>query len=58
MAKKTNKKKEDKPKVHPELEGFDFKINKFGEINSTFDIDKINSFLNKKQEDAQNKDEQ
>lgn len=35
------------PRVHKDLEGFDIKINAFGEIVSTLDIDKINEFLNK-----------
>ena len=43
--------KKTKPKVNPELEGFDITIDSFGEIKSTFDIDKINSFLDKNVED-------
>jgi len=43
MAKK--KKTEKKPKVHDELEGFEMKINTFGEITSNFEVDKINDFL-------------
>lgn len=39
------------PKVNPELEGFDIKINSFGEIKTNFDIDKINQFLNKEVDD-------
>lgn len=39
------------PKVNKELEGFDIRIDSFGEIKSTFDIDKINEFLNKNVED-------
>jgi hypothetical protein len=39
------------PKVHKELEGFDIKINAFGEIISTLDIEKINEFLNKNVDD-------
>jgi hypothetical protein len=35
------------PKVHPELEGLDIKINEFGEMISNLDIDKINAFLTK-----------
>ncbi len=43
-----NKKKADKnPKVHDELEGFDIKINSFGEISSTLQVEKLNSFLDK-----------
>jgi hypothetical protein len=48
--KKTNT-EEAKPKVNPELDGFDIKINSFGEITSTFDIDRINIFLNKNVDD-------
>ena len=47
----TKKKEKKKPKVNPELEGFDIKINTFGEITSTMDIDKINEFLDKNVED-------
>ena len=41
----------DKPRVHKELEGFDIQINSFGEITTSFDIDKINQFLNKTVDD-------
>ena len=43
MAKKKDNNK--KPEVHDELKGFDIKINEFGEIVSSFDVDKINTFL-------------
>ncbi len=33
-------------KVNPELEGLNITINSLGEIHSTFDIDRINVFLN------------
>lgn len=45
------KKKEENPKVNPDLKGFDIKIDSFGEIKSTLDIDKINEFLNKNVDD-------
>lgn len=50
MGKKklTNRKN---PKVNPELDGFDIKIDSFGEINTNYDIDKINQFLNRKVDD-------
>lgn len=53
MAKKSQPKKteREKPKVNPQLQGFDISIDKFGEIKSTFDIEKINEFLNKNVED-------
>ncbi len=41
----------EKPRVHKELEGFDIQINSFGEITTSFDIDKINQFLNKTVDD-------
>ena len=45
--KKTEQDANKMPRVHKELEGFDIKINAFGEIISTLDIDRINEFLNK-----------
>ncbi|WP_162416338.1 hypothetical protein [Cyclobacterium roseum] len=54
MAKKTKKK--DIPKVNEELEGFNMNINSFGEISSSFSIDKINEFLNKNVDDKKLRD--
>ncbi len=54
MAKK--KKKDEDPKVHDDLKGFKMDINSFGEISSSFSIDKINEFLNKNVEDKKLKD--
>jgi hypothetical protein len=54
MAKKP--KKEENPKVHKDLEGFKMSINSFGEISSTFSIEKLNEFLNKNVEDKKLKD--
>jgi len=52
MAKKTSKsRKESKPKVHKELDGFEVSVNQFGEIKSNMNIEKINEFLNEKVED-------
>lgn len=45
------KEKKSKPKVNPKLEGFEIKIDSLGEITSSFEIDKINKFLNKEVED-------
>ncbi len=56
MAKKKEEKKQEKPKVNEELEGFDINIDSFGEIQSTLPIDKINQFLNKNVEDKKLKD--
>lgn len=49
-------KKKAKPKVNPDLEGFDIKIDSFGEISSTYDIDKINEFLNRQVDDKKLRD--
>ncbi len=48
--------KDKKPKVNKELEGFDIKIDSFGEIKSNIDIDKINKFLNKTVDDKKLRD--
>jgi hypothetical protein len=45
------KPKKGKPKVHEELEGFDIKINEFGEIVSNFSVEKINEFLDENVKD-------
>jgi len=49
MARKPNP--NDKAQVNPELQGFEVKINEFGEIISTFDIRKLNEFLDRNVED-------
>ncbi|MDX1476271.1 MAG: hypothetical protein R3301_01150 [Saprospiraceae bacterium] len=46
-----DKKKRDRKNFHEDLEGFDIRVNAFGELESSFDIDKINAFLNDKVED-------
>ena len=48
---KADKKNKQRPKVHQELNGFDIRINPFGEIISSIDIDKINEFLDDNVED-------
>ena len=40
-----------KPKVDPELEGFDIKVDSFGTIKSNFDISRINEFLDQRVDD-------
>lgn len=39
-------KKDGLAKVHDSLQGFDIKINAFGEMISNLEVDKLNSFLN------------
>lgn len=55
MAKKKISKNE-KPRVNPELDGFEIKVNTFGEIITNYDINKINEFLNKNVDDKKLRD--
>jgi len=50
-----NKKKKD-PKTHDDLKGFDIKINEFGEIVSSYSVEKLNSFLDVNVEDKKLKE--
>ena len=50
------KSKEGKPQVHEELEGFEIKVNKFGQITSNRNIEELNEFLNKNVEDKKLKE--
>lgn len=45
-----------KPKIHDDLQGFDIRINEFGEIVSSYSVEKLNDFLNKNVEDKKLKD--
>lgn len=57
MTKKKEKASlKNKPKVNSELEGFEFRVNSFGEISSSLDMDKINAFLDKHVDDKKLKD--
>jgi hypothetical protein len=58
MSEKDKKKKDTKKEkhVHEELEGFDVKISPFGQIESNFDVDKINKFLNERVDDKKLRD--
>ena len=44
------------PKVHEELKGFQVGINEFGEITSSFNVEKLNHFLNKEVDDKKLRD--
>lgn len=48
--------KRETPKVNPELDGFDIKIDTFGEIKTNYNVDKINKFLNRHVDDKKLKD--
>lgn len=45
------KKKKKLPSVHKDLDGFEVHIDRFGELKSNLDIEKINEFLNKNVDD-------
>lgn len=47
----SKKKKGKTPKMHKDLEGFEIHINEFGEIKSSFSIDRLNDFLNENVDD-------
>lgn len=51
MVKETRRKrnKTGVPDVHPDLKGFEIKINELGAIETTIPIDDINSFLEKEE---------
>lgn len=49
MSKK--KKANDSPKVHDDLKGYKVEINEFGQIVSSFNVEKLNTFLNKEVDD-------
>ena len=51
-----NKKKKEKPEVHRDLEGFELKINEFGEIISSLNIESLNEFLDKNVDDKKLKE--
>ena len=40
-----------RPSFNEKLSGFDIKINSFGEMESTFEIDQLNKFLNEEVKD-------
>jgi hypothetical protein len=53
MTKKEGKpsRKQGKPRVHKDLDGFEVSIGQFGELQSNMNIEKINEFLNKNVDD-------
>ncbi|MFY0594142.1 hypothetical protein [Roseivirga sp.] len=55
MAKK-KKNQEEKAKVAEELDGLSVNIDRFGEIQNSLSIDKINDFLNKNVDDKKLRD--
>jgi hypothetical protein len=49
-----------KAKINPDLEGLSVKINSMGEVVTSYDIDKLNAFLNENVDDKKlrNRDEE
>ena len=43
--------KKELPEVHPDLEGFDVELNRFGEVDMTISIDELNNFLDREIDD-------
>ncbi|MBK8444006.1 MAG: hypothetical protein IPL35_11600 [Sphingobacteriales bacterium] len=56
MSKK--KPQEGKPQVHKELEGFEIKINEFGQVQMSVDPEQLNVFLNKNVDDKKLRERQ
>jgi hypothetical protein len=46
--------REHKSSFHEGLEGFDIKVNTFGQMESTFEIDKLNAFLDRQKAKTEN----
>ena len=44
--------------MHKDLEGFEIHINEFGEIKSSFSIDRLNDFLNENVDDKKLRDKE
>lgn len=44
-------KKQGKPRVHKDLDGFELSIDQFGELKSNMKIEKLNEFLDKNVDD-------
>lgn len=50
------KKIEGDPEMHEDLKGFEIHINEFGEIISSYSVDKLNQFLDKNVDDKKLRD--
>ena len=44
-------KRQSKPRVHKDLDGFEVSIDQFGELHSNMKIEKLNEFLDKNVDD-------
>ncbi|MCP4438245.1 MAG: hypothetical protein GY810_04810 [Aureispira sp.] len=50
------KKTEGDPEIHKDLNGFEIHINEFGEIITSYSVDKLNTFLDKNVDDKKLRD--
>lgn len=50
------KKTEGEPEMHEDLKGFEIHINEFGEIISSYSVDKLNKFLDENVDDKKLRD--
>jgi hypothetical protein len=48
---KNKKTKKQKMSLHPQLDSFEIKINQFGEVVATYDLNRLNQFLDTQVED-------
>ena len=48
---KTRKPKSERAEVHEELEGFDIKIDEFGQMDRNTSVEKLRSFLDERTDD-------
>lgn len=51
QEKKHSEPRSSRPSFHERLSGFDIRINPFGELESTLNVDQLNTFLNDEVED-------
>jgi hypothetical protein len=56
MAKKKPKANTKEAKINPDLEGLSVNINSMGEVVTSYDIDKLNQFLNENVDDKKLRD--
>ena len=51
MTSHKKQKKQSKMSLNPQLESFEIKVNQFGEIVTTYDLNRLNQFLDTQVED-------
>lgn len=51
MTQKNKKKDKKRPRIHDDLQGFNIRIDEFGQVKTTMSQEQLNHFLNEKVED-------